>query len=112
MKMKRNLDSENLEQDKSGSVVPESEKKEANEVADEEAEDELEPPSPPTFVTFPAKGSAIPKFSSFKLQIPDNTVQLAPDHLREAWREYQEETDQVINGGWRQQGGANGMMFR
>ncbi|GME71050.1 unnamed protein product [[Candida] boidinii] len=106
-------DSESPDKNKSDSVLQSSETTEANEVVDEEEEEEeLEPPSPPSFVTFPAKGSAIPKFSSFKLQIPDNTVQLAPDHLREAWREYQEETNQVINGGWRQQGGANGMMFR
>lgn len=51
-------------------------------------------------------------YNSFRVIIPRESAQITPDQIREAWRLYEAENNNVIHGRWRQQGGGNGMLFR
>ncbi|GME82611.1 unnamed protein product [Ambrosiozyma monospora] len=51
-------------------------------------------------------------YDTFMVIVPDDNAQLSPDDIRQAWNLYQRENNTAINGGWRQQGGANGLLFR
>ncbi|GMG55148.1 unnamed protein product [Ambrosiozyma monospora] len=51
-------------------------------------------------------------YDTFMVIVPDDNAQLSPDDIRQAWNLYQRENNTAINGGWRQQGGGNGLLFR
>ncbi|ODV84389.1 hypothetical protein CANARDRAFT_184023, partial [[Candida] arabinofermentans NRRL YB-2248] len=73
---------------------------------------ENEPPLEGVVIEKPTPPAVNTTYNSYKITIPDSTTQLSPDHIREAWRLYQEENNNVIQGRWRKQGGGDGWMFR
>ncbi|GMM31431.1 TATA-binding protein-associated factor [Martiniozyma asiatica (nom. inval.)] len=82
--------------------------------------DDIIKPQPPTFYDallqqeMNSNSSIKREYNSdtFRVIIPKETHQLTPDHIREAWRLYEDEENGAINGRWRQQGAGNGMLFR
>ncbi|CDK29025.1 unnamed protein product [Kuraishia capsulata CBS 1993] len=49
---------------------------------------------------------------TFTIDLPKDDDPLLPEHFREAWRLYKEETDTLPSDQWRRQGGSDGWLFR